>query len=473
MKFLLGLILLIPTAYGVSIKDYDYYNYDVFFTNPLCRAYEYDKPVYSFDGDVLRAKPENVYCKYNDAGKNQVRKSSPHYNLKKLITNKDVAGLTMAYLSFSNRDIIKTLCEVSIGKNNVKLNLIVDKGNKADEGKMEKLNYLASCKPAKKYIDAGKANYPKIEYRGQAGGIGYAHNKIIMANYKSAPAKVTIVFSSANMSSGTTLHHENWHFVTTSLESYFAQAHMCIIIGMVDYSGSIRSNRREGRAAMSGINNFKNFVNKCRSRINAKEESDIKVSIVPADGEKTMKRIVKTIKKSKKVSVAAHRFSHRSLINALKAAGKNKKQVVRFIADDDIFWSGKANELPSGKIECNPRKNPNAVPRVGANMCNEYFNVKSLDRSGVNVKYMETNQSLFLLHHNKYIVFEGIDGVKGKDALHCGAGNFTKAAFTKNFENYYFITIPEVVAKFKKQYDYVWSDLATSEKDLPSVQALP
>jgi hypothetical protein len=459
-----------PTAFAASIKESKHYNYDVFFTNPICKGYEYDESVYSFDGDILNSKPENVYCKYNDAKKNQKRKSSPHYNIKKLISNTDVKELKMAYLSFSSSDIIKTLCKKTIGENNTKITLIVDKGNKSDEGKMEKLNKLMACKPAKKFIEAGIANYPEVEFRGQVGGLGYAHNKIIMAKYKSASDKITIVYSSANMSSGTVLHHENWHFLTTSTSTYIAQVHECIIEGMKDHAVSIRSNRREGRKAITSIDKFKQNMASCRANIETYQEDDIKVSVIPSDGKKAMDNIVKNIKKAKRVSIAVHRFSQRDLINALKKAGKNKKQDVRFISDDDIFWAGKLSELPSGKVECNERKNPNAVSRVGANMCNEYFNVDGLKKSGVSIKYMQTNQSLFLLHHNKYIVFENADGT---GAVHCGAGNFTKAAFTKNFENYYFITIPEIVEKFKKQYDYVWKDLATAEKDLPSVQALP
>ncbi|MBT4791066.1 MAG: hypothetical protein HON90_05805 [Halobacteriovoraceae bacterium] len=488
MKLLLGLLLLASNAFAVSIKDYEYYDYQVYFTNPQCQAYEYNQIQYSFAGDALRAKPENVYCKYNDASKNQKRKSSPHYNIKKLISNPAVESLTMAYLSFSNSDIINTVCDMAIRKNNTKVILIIDKKNKdavknkvqietakaerSKKGsqkrktKWEKIQTIIKCKPAQKYIDAGVANYPEVHLRGHSGGIGYAHNKIIYATYDAFPDKVTTVFSSGNMSSGTVLHHENWHFLTTSRKSYFAQAHECVLNGMKDHSKFSRM--RRGSPGATGINNFKSFMKSCRAKITVPEEEDIKLSVVPSDGEKTMKNIVKNIKQAKKVSIAVHRFTHRGLLNALKRASKKKE--VRFIADDDIFWVGKVNELPNKTIECNPSRNPTATPVVGANMCSEYFYTQSLKRSGAQIKYMQTNQELFLLHHNKYILFEYADG---SGALHCGAGNFTKAAFTRNFENYYFITIPEVVERFKNQYNYVWNNLATAEKDLPNKQVLP
>ncbi len=470
MKFIWALVLLIPTAYGVSLKDYDHYRYEVFFTNPECPAYEINKTVYSFSGNLVTNKPKNVYCKYRDARENQTRENAPHYNLRKLITNKDIKELRMAYLSFSNSDIINAVCE-AIEKNNIAFSLMLDKENKSKSDKMEKIKKLKACKPAKKYIEAGVANYPEIKFKGHNGGIGFAHNKIIYASYKSDPTKVTVVFSSANMSSGTTLHHENWHFVTTSKDSYFAKAHVCILDGMKDHSDSVRANRNLGRKKMSAIKNFKTYVAKCRKAIKAPEESDIKVKVVPGDGEEYIQSLAKKISSSKKISMAVHRFSNKILAAALQKAGKNPKQDVRFIADDDIFWAGQVNEM-NGRIVCN-RRNPRFVNRVGANMCNEFYKVRDLKRKGVDIKYMETNQKLFLLHHNKYIIFEDLDGVKGKDALHTGAGNFTIAAFTKNFENYYYITIPEVLEKFKTQYDHVWNSLATEQKDLPTVQVLP
>ena len=458
------------TAFAVSIKDYKYYNYDVFFTNPECKAYKFDKPVYSNDGSLLYAKPKNVYCLYKDAKENQKRQSSPHYNLVKLITDSNLKELKMAYLSFSNSDIIKKLCSEAITKNNVKVTLIVDKKNLKKKDKVAKLDLIKNCKPAKKYTEQGVANYPRIEFRGHSGKIGFAHNKIIIASYKKEKAKRTIVYSSANMSSGTTLHHENWHFLTTSKESYFAQVHECVVEGMDKHSRTIRS--RQGVKGKSGLQNFVSFMDKCRSDIKVKEESDIKISIVPGDGKAAMNNIIAHIKDSTRVSIAVHRFTHKPLLNALKRAAKKNSQEVRFIADDDIYWSGMANYVEqTKKVECyNRAANPNIVSAVGANMCNEYFRVQSLKNSGAKIKYMETNQNLFLLHHNKYIVFELKDG---SSAVHCGAGNFTAAAFSKNFENFYFITIPEVVEKFKTQYDYVWNELATSESNLPEQQVLP
>lgn len=463
MKYLLGFILFtIQQLWAVSLKDDKYYHYDVFFTNPICKTYQLQTKVYSNNGDPILTKPKNVYCKYHDARKNQKRQDSPHYNLVKLINDPDLKELKMAYLSFSNADIINQICNV-VTKKNVRFTLFVDKKNTRKVDKMRKLRKLMSCRPEQKFSEVGVANYPKIKFRGHTGKIGFAHNKIIVASFKSEPRKRVIVFSSGNMSSGTTLHHENWHFVTVSRESYFAQIHDCLLEGMDNHAKSIR--RRGDKKKKSAKDVFASFIKTCRANINAEEEKDIKVYIVPGEGNLAMENIIDKINKSKKIAVAAHRFTHFGLLTALKRASHNTKQDVRFVGDDDIYWAGMLNYMPSkNRVVCSSKHNPNVVRTVGANMCNEYFNVRDLERAGAKVKYMQTNQKMFLLHHNKYVLFNLEDGSRG---LHCGAGNFTKAAFDKNFENYYYITIPEVIDRFQQQYQYVWDDLATSKGDLP------
>jgi len=42
----------------------------------------------------------------------------------------------------------------------------------------------------------------------------------------------------------------------------------------------------------------------------------------------------------------------------------------------------------------------------------------------------------------------------------------------RNFENFYFITIPEIVAKMKAQHAHL-RGLATDEKNLPKTNVLP
>jgi hypothetical protein len=61
----------------------------------------------------------------------------------------------------------------------------------------------------------------------------------------------------------------------------------------------------------------------------------------------------------------------------------------------------------------------------------------------------------------------------GKGSVFNGAGNMTTAAFTKNFENFYYITIPEVVEAYNKQYDLYFEKMATKAEDMPRDYVLP
>ncbi len=427
MKILI-LFLLTINAHGKSIKDYAYYKYDLSFTNPICSEYSYDQAMISNNGNELASKPKNVYCKKGDKSFNENRSDNPHGLLKALISSPDLKSIFLTFLSFSNSDIAKSLCHaISRG---VEVTFIIDSNNEDRDYGREELDFIANCAPP-----AGGKKAVTL-FRGNRGGLGYAHNKIIMADYKENNDKTTIVFSSGNMSSGTTLHHENWHFLTTSKESYFYQAHDCVRQGMLDENISSRRAK------------FKKFLKGCRDNISVKEEDDIKTYFVPSDGKIAMDNILMNMKKASSVDIAVHRFTHPDLINGLVA----KKDAVRFISDDDLYWTG----IKRGT--------------VGSNMIFEYYNLEKIQKSGAKIKFMETNEGARLLHHNKFIIFNYEDQSR---AVHTGAGNFTKAAFSKNFENYYFITIPEITQKFARQYHFMFDIQASSTQEMPNEYVLP
>lgn len=437
-NFLILLLFISSSALAVNISDYPFFDYKVIFTNPICKAYAYEEIVYANNGDILRTKPENVYCKRSDKEFNYKRKDTPNFYLQELIGDTNVTEMFLTYLSFSDAKVSQALCN-AIENRNLKVTFIIDSKNSTgtrSRSAMKRFNEVAKCRAKDSTLSSGEsANIPQMVVRGNTKGLGYAHNKLIIAHYKT-PKKVTLVFSSGNMSSGTLIHHENWHFLTTSKDSYFYQTHKCLREGMLEHGDSKTS--------------YKAYLESCRAKIDVAEESDIKAYFVPSDGKVAMDNILKNIQKANSVDIAVHRFTNKDLIQGLSNAAKTKK--VRFIADDDIFWTGKLRK------------------RVGSNTPNEYYTMNTVRRAGADVRYMETNEKSYLLHHNKMIIFNFPDG---SGAVHAGAGNFTKAAFTKNFENYYYITIPTVVEKFREQYDHLFNNLATSWERLPKEYVTP
>ncbi len=146
----------------------------------------------------------------------------------------------------------------------------------------------------------------------------------------------------------------------------------------------------------------------------------------------------------------SHRFSGQMAAVFMKLLADKKP--IKFILDDDIYWSVQRKE------------------DIGRNTSIEAFKIyKDLINKGMETKFLQTNQSVFQLQHNKFVIFTFDHG----GAVFNGAGNFTTAAFTKNFENFYYITIPEVVETYNEQYDLYFNKMATSAEDMPRDYVLP
>jgi hypothetical protein len=293
-----------------------------------------------------------------------------------------------------------------------------------------KADTLMACQPS----DPARA--PRFERRGHTSGIGYAHNKLFMVNPGAATTK--IAFSSGNMSSGVVLHHENWHFITLPGDSYFAQTHVCVMNAELD--------------AWESKTAYRNSIESCVDAVEAAEERDIQAYFVPADRGRASKRLLGAIEQAESIDIAAHRFSYTSMVSALKTSQDESDTPIRLIADDDMYWAGQGQ-------------------KVGDNMEYEFYNTKSLTNRGAEVKWMETNHDAHLLHHNKFLIFDM--GEEDTDAVWCGAGNLTGTGFYENWENFYYVSIPEIVEAYREQYTHMWNELASASEDMPSENVMP
>ncbi len=454
-SFALVLSIISSTVvFAVSLSDYKPFEYKVSFTNPVCDAYEYDKPIKSQSGDLLKSVPKNVYCKRGDKKASAERPNSPLRNLLEWINDDETKEVFLAYLSYSSSDVKNALCD-AMKDRGLKVTLVYDSNNDKAEIVKGKKTY-----PRRGMIDelksCGKSKIKVHSSGGRGKGKnknGYAHNKVFIVNPKSK-STIKIAFSSGNMSSGVVTHHENWHFITTNPKSYFAQAHLCLMNGVQKHD--------------QGIREYASYIADCKSKIQTPEEDDIKTFFIPGEGKKARQYIKNAVNRSDiGIDVAAHRFTDRDIIGHMRDLARDGKRV-RLVADDDLYWTGFYNI------------------GMGRNMVFEARNVSSLERSGALVKYIQTNageaeptieaqkKARPQLHHNKFLIFNynNNDG-----AVFTGAGNLTKSAFTKNFENFYFINIKtnevDVYDAFKEQYTYMWDELGTSANDMPVKLVLP
>lgn len=420
-KVLLLLSVVSSNSFAAKLSDYKPFVFEALFTNPVCETYKYDRAIITHSGNTVNSKPDDVYCKPADEAASVARKNSPQYRLVEWISAKDTKEIHLAYLSFSSKNVVNAVC--SALKKGVKVKLVLDGGDS------EEVEVNKDAEALKKCGDIS------VTYRGSSGGLGYAHNKIMIVN-PNDPKVSKIVFSSGNMTSGTSINHENWNFVTTSSQSYFAKAHVCVIDAMIE--------------AGDAKKNFAANLNACRSKIAAKPETDITVYFAPVDGAQALAQVTEAAQKSKLIEAISHRLS--GAIAKLFAEMLKGKKDIKFILDDDIYWAEKLKQ------------------DVGRNTKLEAFKIyNDLINKGMNTKFLQTNQNVYQLQHNKFMIFTFNNG----GAVFNGAGNMTTAAFTKNFENFYYITIPEVVAAYNAQYDLYFDKMATKAEDMPRDYVLP
>lgn len=432
-KFLVlfSALLFSSQSFAVKLSDYTPYKYEVLFTNPICKQYEYSQTVYNNKGELLRGPKKNAYCTGADKAVSANRKDAPQYRILEWINDPSTKEIFFTFLSLSNWDVGNAICD-AVRTRGLKVRFLIDSTSDttlADEITDQK------CAPSGKQI----SDYVSWSTRGHTGPshdeIGYAHNKLIMINPRST-SEVKIAFGSGNMSGGTVLHHENWHFITTNPKSHFAQAHQCMIGGMENAAGS--------------ISEYRNYMNKCRKSITASEESDIQVFFSPAEGWKAYNALESALNDAFYVEMAAHRLTYGRLVSDLQWHLNSGKKL-RLLVDDDIYWLAKTGA------------------QVGDNLQFEAGNVRSIENAGGAVRYVQTNHHDHKLHHNKYMIF--YKNFKAF-AVFAGAGNFTGTAFSSNFENFYFITNPSIVESFSKQYQHMWDDISTTEEDMPTQDVL-
>lgn len=414
-----------------SIGSLRHKEFEVRFTNPICQVYKYGttQNVVSVSGQPLSQKPKDVFCTRTDSPISSARPESPQFKLVEWINHPDTKEIFFAYLSFSNKTVQDEVCK-AIKERNVKVTFVLD-----DTTDLVRANELLACEPA----NGDPAFKPKLLRRGHTPGIGFAHNKMFLINPNAGD--IRLVVSSGNMSSGVVLHHENWLFVQPFRDTYFAEAHLCLMKGQIDHYQTKAK--------------YQSFIKTCKSQITFPEETDIRSFFVPGEGDAATKVIEENTAEAEDIRLAAHRFSYNKLIAALKTKlGSTAPATVRMVFDDDTYWAGKGTP-------------------TGDNTASEYKNATFLESRGAKARWMETNHSAHLLHHNKFIIFNMPQGSAKKSGVFTGAGNLTGTAFSSNFENFYYIDNAKIVEAYNKQYDHLWNDLATDTPNMPAKDSLP
>jgi len=398
MLFLvLGLVSI--STWARPISSLPGFSWEVVPTNPQCEAVE--------------GLPRDAWCRKSDLAKNLLRQDTPEFKLLPGIRDPETTHIRMTYLSFGNERVAKGLCEAL--QRGVTVELVLD-SSKAYPIEQE----LKACNPEKFSFYS----------RGNAGGIGFAHNKVTFFTKKSS-SDMEIVIGSGNLTTGTILTHENWHFIRAPKTSYFVSMHECLWEGVKNHAETDDA--------------YADFLNVCRQKIATAPEKGIEIFFIPGGGQSLIERLRTELQSSEWVFGASHRFNGglvKNLLSGTLSAGIK----VGMVFDDDLYWAG---VLRKG---------------FGLNQYSEARVVRDLVKQGMQVKYIQTNQKEHLINHNKFFIW----GKSGRtEGAFFGAGNLTDSAFTKNFENFYLVTLPEVVEEMQRYQQHLWNDLATQPEGMP------
>lgn len=411
---LFALLFFISASAGARpISSLPGFTWDVVPTNPQCEVVNYEPGTLNRQGEPLSEYPQNAWCKRSDVEKNLLRKDTPEFKLLEGIQDPKTTHIRMAYLSFGNERIAKALCDSL--QRGVLVELILDSGK---------------TWPIEQELKNCHSQNFKYYSRGNTGGIGFAHNKVTFFTKKSS-SDMEIVIGSGNMTLGTILTHENWHFIKAPRTSYFMSMHECLWEGMTKHAESAKR--------------YKEFLRQCRQQINSPPERGIELFFIPGDGNTLLARLQDELKSSAWVAGASHRFNGRLIKNILLDV-LNSGIPVKMVFDDDLFWA---------------RVNRKGF---GLNQFAEALVVMELEKKGMTSKYVQTNHKERLIHHNKFFVWGHQDRA---DGAFFGAGNLTNSAFTENFENFYLVTLPEVTEEMHRYQQHLWQNLSSEPRDLP------
>lgn len=397
---------------------------EVLFTEPLC------KEVVASDGTVLAEAGQHCYggqlgheddkepsreqagiVKKLNAWIDQAREA------KEANPSRDVK-ITMAYLTWSDGRTYEAICKATAA--GVKFEGFFDQQSAGSQP--PKLATDSACKASQnveiRYL-GGRTDAQK-DWR-------LMHIKMIIIDTGDASTK--IVFGSANASSyATSIHFENWVFAEVASDSHFAQAHRCA-------AEALKADSYEENGG-SFKRLFAERYSDCIDDIVAKPDPKLSVYFSP-DPQKTARDALRDAIEGAKSSVdmAIQHFSEQVLARRLRDAGRDNNVRARLVVDDDTFY----DDGESGGVDYATYKN-------------------TLKDEGIDIKFIQSNGYLTYgkqYQHNKYVIIDNA-------AVFCGAGNFTSVAFGSafgesawraNYENFYFIRLPEVVAQYKAHFE--------------------
>lgn len=334
------------------------------------------------------------------------------------------AFINVAYFSFSNKTIAAKLCEKT--KQGIKIEFFLDSSYRGTE----LVNNLTAC-----IVDKAKPNL-RFHFLGTMNPWRLHHNKFLMVEPGDG-SKATISFSSGNLSSfGTSLHFDHWVNTKTDSSTSLYKTHLCVVKAVttaIDPNGDGVDEQLDDPMV------YRSTLEKCLAKSGTLSSADaIKTEKIapffsPNPQNTIAKALISEIHAVKTGSIrgAMQHFLHNGIADALKSAcGRGVD--VSLIMDNDVV---------TGESEVDGVK--------------EFFQ-SNLEGTCIKINFMETNAEIKQMMHNKFLIL-------GDKRVFAGAGHFTYAGMTDNYENFYLMEDANIQSQYDELFKFM-SGMAITQK---------
>jgi len=257
------------------------------------------------------------------------------------------------------------------------------------------------------------------------------HVKMML--FETGEPTTRILFGSANLTTtGSTIHFENWVFARFAADSHFALSHRCA-------RDALMADRYDSMGAYPAV--FRATYDGCVAGLAATEDPRFRVFFSPDPAQGALNALIAEMSAATtSVDMAIQHFSSWELGRQLRANGMESGVATRLLLDDDTFYD---------------------VGDIGGVDRAMYDGL--LTGAGIDIRFLQTNYYLpvgWQYQHNKFVIIDD-------STVFCGAGNFTGAAFTDNYENFYLIRTPAFATAYVTELDRLLG-LAKLAADLPA-----
>lgn len=378
--------------------------------------------VYSTFAECKNKGHRSTWCTYNYF---QDKKKTEQF-LNKILPEKDSLDFDdffIASFSIGDRSFSEFICERYLHKQEI--TLVIDAG--AVESELEEK--LAKACPGKSGI---AKNILKLGGGGKASEWNIQHVKFWTFKNKKT-GMYTLIFGTGNATSGSFTHTFNsWISLVTSANTGIFKQHACL-------KGSLIAAAKvftEGKSKELSKSAFVDEMRRCRKENNigtfeqSLREEGIAAMFPPMPEDAVDKRIVRVVddlKAGQELLGASQYFTSRDLGSALTRAVKRGVKVRIVLEDDNLH---------------------DESPYMNSSKRSAEFYKRSLKQSGADFRFVETNEKIHQVMHQKFLIAGGL--------IITGSGQFSFAAQTSNYENFYFINNEKIIREYKLIFEKLW-----------------